>query len=71
MGDTSRVGFDPGELRALPIADRIAQWMKLAEEASLRAAAAQEAQLAAAKEWLEAAEGIERRLEELRIGVPL
>ena len=65
MGDTMRIGFTPDEFRALSLHDRVAQWLRLAEQAQAEAAAAEKAHLEAANNWLSLADTAEARLSDL------
>jgi len=65
MGDGLDVGLSPDEMRALSLHDRIDLWLRLAERAQADAFAAEQAQLAAAKNWLALADRAEARLTDL------
>ena len=65
MGDNLRIGLSPDEIQALPLSDRVALWLRLAELAQADAVAAEQAHLAAAKNWLALADAAEARLNDL------
>jgi hypothetical protein len=65
MGDSFHIGLNPDAFASLSLHDRIALWLKLAEQAQADASAAEQAQLAAAKNWLTLADTAEARLTDL------
>ena len=62
MGKNFDIGLIADELRTLPLDERVALWIALAEQAHAAAASAAAAELAAAKQWQTAAAEAEERL---------
>ena len=62
MGDNSDLALGSDQFRTLPFDERINILIERADAARARGAAAQEEQIAAARNWLTLAEAAEKRL---------